>query len=409
MTFTSKQNEFLSDLDSKICAFVGGFGSGKTYAACYKAFLLSGINYGTAGMLVSPTYGMLRDTTRRTFLEMLEQNEVGFNFKATENKITINEFGSEIWFRSADDPNKLKGANLSWVGLDEPALMHKDAYLISLSRIRDNKAKVLQLFLTGTPEGFNWLYDELVENIDGTKRLIRASTEENIYIPKEYVQSLYQNYDEQLVKQYINGEFVLLDKGQVYYAFNRLDNLNEDGYNPNYPIMLSVDFNVNPMSWAVIQQKGQIIQVIDEIVLKNSNTEYASLEYRRRYPNAETYIYGDYSGTQKHTSSMTTDYKIMQDIIKPIDIRIKPNPLVINRINAVNAKLKNAKGERFLFINKNCKHLIRDLEQVIYKDGKREIDKSNLDLSHISDALGYYVEYEFGLKGKNTSKIGIYA
>jgi hypothetical protein len=23
--------------------------------------------------------------------------------------------------------------------------------------------------------------------------------------------------------------------------------------------------------------------------------------------------------------------------------------------------------------------------------------------------LGYYIEYEFGLKGKNTSKLGIYA
>jgi hypothetical protein len=106
---------------------------------------------------------------------------------------------------------------------------------------------------------------------------------------------------------------------------------------------------------------------------------------------------------------MTTDYQIMQDIIKPVDIRIKPNPLVINRINAVNAKLKNAKGERYLFINRNCKHLIRDFEQVTYKEKSRDIDKSDLNLTHISDALGYYIEYEFGLKGKNTSKLGIYA
>jgi hypothetical protein len=49
-----------------------------------------------------------------------------------------------------------------------------------------------------------------------------------------------------------------------------------------------------------------------------------------------------------------------------------------------------------IVIDPKCKNLIRDLEQVVLKEGTREIDKaSNSELSHISDALGYFVDYKY--------------
>ena len=48
-----------------------------------------------------------------------------------------------------------------------------------------------------------------------------------------------------------------------------------------------------------------------------------------------------------------------------------------------------------IIIDPKCKHLIRDLEQVVNKEGTREIDKtSHSELSHISDALGYYTDFK---------------
>jgi hypothetical protein len=46
--------------------------------------------------------------------------------------------------------------------------------------------------------------------------------------------------------------------------------------------------------------------------------------------------------------------------------------------------------------------LIRDLEQVNYKEGSVQIDKTrNILLTHPSDALGYLAEKDFSLnKGK---------
>ncbi|MFA5772872.1 MAG: phage terminase large subunit [Thermoplasmata archaeon] len=400
MKLLPKQKEFCFDIKTPQLAYLGGYGSGKTYAACIKALLLSGYNAGTAGMLVSPTFPMLRDTTRRTFLEILETNEIGFNFKATENKIILNEVNSEVWFRSADDPTRLKGSNLAWIGLDEPALMHEEAYNVSLSRLRDPKAGAIQLFFTGTHEGFSWLYDKIDNNQSDKIKVIRGSTNENSFLPSMYVESLYDNYDEEQIKQYVNGYATLINKGRVYYSFHREFNLHDKDYNPNLPIVLAVDFNINPLCWSIIQNYGTQDFVIDEIILHNSNTEAASNEVRRRYPNADIYIYGDYSGTFRHTSSPTTDYEIMKSIIYPAAVNIKPDPPVINRVNSVNARFKNAKGERRLFVHSKCKHTIRDFEQVSYKEGKREIDKTNLDLTHISDAIGYYIEYEYSLKGK---------
>ena len=68
------------------------------------------------------------------------------------------------------------------------------------------------------------------------------------------------------------------------------------------------------------------------------------------------------------------------------------NPLVINRVNSMNNNL--SKGN--MIIDPKCKGLIRDLEQVVNKEGSREIDKTtNKELSHLSDALGYYTDFRY--------------
>ena len=48
-----------------------------------------------------------------------------------------------------------------------------------------------------------------------------------------------------------------------------------------------------------------------------------------------------------------------------------------------------------MIIDPKCTCLIKDLEQVVNKEGTRDIDKiTNKELTHLSDALGYYVDYK---------------
>ena len=74
-------------------------------------------------------------------------------------------------------------------------------------------------------------------------------------------------------------------------------------------------------------------------------------------------------------------------------LRVKKKaPSVIDSVNAVN------KAMDFTIVDPKCKEFIKDLEQVVLKEGTREIDKSNNALTHLTDAFRYSVDYEFPVK-----------
>jgi len=95
---------------ARFSAFIGGIGSGKTYAGAVKAFYAAAQSK-TLGLVVSPTYPMLRDATVRVFLDVA--GDAIAEFRKTEMIATLVN-GSEILFRSADDPNKLRGPSVHW-------------------------------------------------------------------------------------------------------------------------------------------------------------------------------------------------------------------------------------------------------------------------------------------------------
>ena len=61
----------------------------------------------------------------------------------------------------------------------------------------------------------------------------------------------------------------------------------------------------------------------------------------------------------------------------------------------MNAKLESAAGERSLRVHPRCKELIKDFEQVTYKENSLIVDKDrDPRRTHLSDALGYLVWQE---------------
>ena len=74
---------------------------------------------------------------------------------------------------------------------------------------------------------------------------------------------------------------------------------------------------------------------------------------------------------------------------------LSKNLPVKDRVNAVNAMLLNYAGERRLFLDRRCRELANDLEQVIWKSDPHgnvlsDLDKSDPMRTHLSYALGYY-------------------
>jgi hypothetical protein len=151
-----------------------------------------------------------------------------------------------------------------------------------------------------------------------------------------------------------------------------------------------MDFNVSPMTAVIAQRAGDQYQIFDEIVLNNSNTPEMMMELNRRYPGRHGAVHPDPSGVARKTSALLgqTDFALIEQAGWPV-YQAKPYPLV-DRINTVNARLYHAQGHRRILISPNCKHLIKALDGLIYKELSKIVDKRS-GLDHISDALGYLI------------------
>ena len=236
-----------------------------------------------------------------------------------------------------------------------------------------------------TPKGFDWVYRRFRENPVRGYRLIEAKPFENEHIlaqTPDYYDRLKASYGENFFQQEVLGKYLNLQAGQVYYAFERRKNVGSFKVDANEPLLWSWDFNVHPMCSLVCQQRGEAVYVLDEIVLPTSSTPEVCEEFERRYGGhrARVRVYGDASGERTHTVTGSSDYHLIRQFFGGErvcgGIGGRPRkPARAGSVNTVNGRLRNARGERQLFINKKCRELIKDLEQVCYKPDSGQIDK----------------------------------
>ena len=375
----------------------GGYGSGKTYAFCLKALSEAGKNSGKTILLAEPTYPMIRDVLQPTFEAVLRHADFDYEYSATATKYRV--FWQQGWcdiiMRSAENFQRWAGLNLAAGGIDEADQLRDDrAWKMLLSRLRDGNT--LTAFGSGTPEGFKFVYKYWEESPKTGYQLIRGRTEDNSMLPQEFIDSLKENYDENLLKAYLDGEFVNLQQGSTYYNFDRSINVRKNKYNKNLPIRISLDFNVSPMACSlfhIYDNNSPKVRVFDEIELHHGGgsevlTQRMVDEIKARYPNTDYIAYPD-PANQRHTSALHTDHDILRQ--GGFKVRVKPKaPRVVDSVNAVNKLC-----DKNLIIDPKCKGLIADLEQTVNKEGTREIDKSHKERTHLTDGLRYAIDYEF--------------
>jgi PBSX family phage terminase large subunit len=196
---TKPQRGFITST-ARNSAFIGGIGSGKTRASVIKAISMPP---NTVGMLVAPTFGMLRDTVIRTFAEIATRApHIVRKFNQSELHATLFD-GKEILFRSADNPERLRGPNLGWAGLDEAALMNRNALDIMLGRLRLEPGN---MWFTTTPKGRNHWLHQYIET--GNVEVHRSRTMDNPHLPQAYIDSLKSQYSSAFYAQEVLGEFV---------------------------------------------------------------------------------------------------------------------------------------------------------------------------------------------------------
>ena len=383
--------------DAKYPFLLGGYGSGKTVGFCVFALRQCAKNPGKRILLAEPTYPMIRDVLQPCFEDIIRQLGFSYEYSATEMKYRViwKKGWCDVLMRSAENYQRWAGLNLAAAGIDEADQLRDDrAWKMLLSRLRDGNT--LTAFGSGTPEGFKFVYKYWEDDPNPGYKLVRGKTTDNSMLPEEFINSLKENYDETLLRAYLNGEFVNLQQGATYYNFDRSNNVKENAYNHALPVRCASDFNVSPMACSLFQihkHHKPEVRVFDEIELHHGGgaetlTERMVLEIKSKYPNKQFIAYPD-PANQRHTSALHTDHDLLRQ--GGFKVMVKPKaPRVIDSVNAVNKICEDN-----LIIDPRCKGLIADLEQTVNKEGTREIDKSDKQRTHFTDGLRYAIDFEY--------------
>lgn len=196
--------------------FVGGRGAGKTYVGALD--LIRRSKRGRTYLIASPTGILMNDTTFPTFRAIAREH--GFWYQAgvrlTPYPTVELANGARVRFRTAEDPERMRGPNLSGVWLDEASLMEREAYTICLATLREGGEQGW-LSATFTPKGRgHWTYDvfgrldEKGNPVTPNTSLVVARTRENPFLPAEFDAAVRSQYRDgsRMTRQELDAEFL---------------------------------------------------------------------------------------------------------------------------------------------------------------------------------------------------------
>lgn len=196
--------------DSKYVAAVTGIGGGKSLCGCAKAIARYQATPGSLNLIAAPTYPNLRDTTQRTFFELLPAHWIA-KWNRNEGHLVLKN-GAEVLFRALVKYDFLRGLNLASAYVDEAALIDPGAWRVIKGRLRQ-KGFIPQAWVTSTPRGKNWLWQEFAHDAAVTHTLVHWSGRENRHLPPGFYDEL--GYTGNFAAQEIDGDFVAFE-GLVY-------------------------------------------------------------------------------------------------------------------------------------------------------------------------------------------------
>lgn len=413
------QREFLDDTTTKFLHLSSGFGGGKSFGLCLKAFQLSRLNRGMAGGLVVPSLPEFKRDMLPLFEEILEENNVRYHYHKTDKWFQFPWSKGKLWVATAE--NKIRGPNWAYAVLNESTLITHQRYKEAIGRVRIKRAAHPQIASCGTPEGTgHWKHEVFIEKPMANSRIIYGDTRDNMdNLNDDYVPTLESSYDSIMLDAYLRGLFVNMKGNRFYYAYD--PKRNDDATIEQIPgelVYVTLDYNVCPMVatlWNVqtvtnargvplLNPDGSPIEratAFDSIVIEDDADVHtmsrALFEYGLE-PDM-TWIYPDPAGNNR--SAAVAGAKAINVTLRElgwINIKVKTKaPSFRGRQLAVCNLL--AKGLIRLHPTK-CKPLKKDFEAVEQDKATFEKIKTNPKLTHASDGADYFVDIKFPLSGR---------
>ena len=398
--------------------------SGKTYFAKMKLIIraLRGTSFDTPRFFAAaPT----RDQAKRIYWSdlkaMVPRSLIG-DTSETELRISLVN-GAEIWVVGMDKPQRIEGTPWDGGVLDEYANMKPQTWGENVRPALSDRRGWCDLI--GVPEGRNHYYElhhsaqaAMTEYADDSEWGAFHWTSAEV-LPPEEIEAAKRDLDELTFQQEYEASFLNFS-GRAYYPFDETTHCARLAYDPKLPLAFCFDFNVEPGVAAVCQE--QLLPsghagtgVIGEVhIPRNSNTPAVCRKLVEVWSAHEGAVrcYGDATGGAKGSAKvMGSDWDLVKQGLRGtfrdrLSFRVpKANPAERARINAMNTRLKAGEGTIRLMVDPSkAPNVVKDLEGVqLLAGGSGEINKkADERLTHISDAVGYYVNAEFPTTDRRT-------
>jgi len=385
------QMEFINSTATHT-GLVGGFGSGKSRAGTLKTIEKKKQYPGINVAYYLPTYSLIKDIAFPNFKEILDDMEIPYVLNETDKEFRT-PLG-KIILRSMDNPATIIGYEVGYSCIDEADILPKDKMKNVFVKIAGRNRKPLPdgavncVDMVSTPEGFKFVYDFFVRDTKPNRKLIKAKTMDNPFLPDTYIETLKEIYTHQELEAYVNGEFVNLTSGTVFHSFDRTRNHTIREIEVNDVLHIGMDFNITNMSAVVHVTDGNDLQAVAEVTKAYDTADMINI-LNNRYPKRSLVIYPDASGDSRNTAG-DSDIKLLRNAGFKVNVS-RSNPKVKDRITVANAAFKNANGVSTYFVNtNNCPDYTEALEQLAYKNGVPDKDSG---FDHITDG-GTYCAYK---------------
>ncbi len=422
---TAQERFFDDDTQDGNLLMQGGWASGKTMTLTAKMLKLSAINAPLMGLWTVPHYGHIH----QTILPMLESEDpkTGHRWFLEDGQFHYHEQrhvltwdgGGPIQFLSAENAEAIAGPNMAFCGTDEPGTISHKAWRNTTARVRHPQATLRQKVAAGTPEGVTYLVEYFGPDRSDKFRLYEMSTIENVELMRanpEYLSQAMTHMTPAEIAAYLGGKAVNVSGALAYPTFDPDLHWSENvmAANPAWPLVLTFDFNVDPMvcpiGQAVSGPYGLEPHVVDMVTLYGGSTVDQTCDaVLERYPQwrAGFVVYGDSTGASRHVQSLRSNYDLIRErlsVAGPVTVKVpSANPPVARRLNSVNRMFKDGQGRVRCYIRKTqpanrcaTKPLVTSLLQTLRKPGTDDLwKKPGETVTHAADALGYWIDYEW--------------
>jgi hypothetical protein len=207
--------------------------------------------------------------------------------------------------------------------------------------------------------------------------------------------------DERTFRQEYEGTFESYG-GRAYVYYDKDSHCFALPFADSNSISISCDFNIDPCIWVLGQDTKDFTYEFDELVQRQTDIWKMCVGLKERLTkllgdkarNHGLIFYGDYTSSKtRDVSAIASSWQIIRDEFSGWNcgFKLRTNPRILDRVNAVNSRLRSADGKKHFGHHPNCVELMKDLERVDMEMLKNK--ETAGDRTHASDAVGYKINY----------------